>query len=142
MLHSRADRDNKEDEFHKPLSILDTWRYYYELSQRPSDGKGKWTQERIAKAVGVKQPVVSNRLKWHNKVPQKIKEFINQFIITEKHIELITRLEADLYFSPWLTTKQLWIDIANWVVEKGKVEIEISIFCYAIVACYCSLCQP
>lgn len=58
------------------------------------------------------------RLKLHDKTPNKIKEFIRQDKLSEGHLEQISTLYVDVYFSPWLTTEQLWLSLAEEAIEK------------------------
>jgi len=49
-------------------------------------------------------------------LPDEIKKFITQGHLSEFHLRQILGLSLKLYFSPWLTTEQAQIELA----EKGK----------------------
>jgi len=88
-----------------------------------------WTQERIAKAKGNTQAMVSYRLKLNDELPAEIKTFITQDKLTEKHCREILPLSPGLYFSPWLFTSDLWITLAELAIEKklsvSKLKTEV-----------------
>jgi len=52
-----ADEDNENDEYHVPVPLLDIWAEYRRLSVEEG-----WTQRQIAKAKGVQQSLVAERL--------------------------------------------------------------------------------
>lgn len=101
-------QDNENDEYHVKVSVVDVWSEYARL--RDEEG---WTQEQIARAKGITQKTVSLRLRLHDKTQDKIKGFIRQDKLTERHLEQISNLYVGVYLSPWLTTEQLWLDIAK-----------------------------
>jgi hypothetical protein len=51
-----SDYDNENDEYHKPVPIVDVWAEYARL------GELGWTQERIAKAKDIDRTMVSRRV--------------------------------------------------------------------------------
>jgi site-specific DNA-methyltransferase (adenine-specific) len=110
-------QDNKNDEYHTKISVVDVWAEYARL--RDEEG---WTQERIASAKGISQPMVTYRLKLHDKLPEEIKKFITQGKLEETHCREIINLSLELYFSPWLTTEQLWLKLAKKAID-GKLSV-------------------
>lgn len=94
-----AEQDNENDEYHTEISPVDEWAHYAWLADQ------EWTQERIAKAKGVTQAMVSYRLALNN-LPVDIKAFITQGDLEETHLREILSLSLELYFSRWLTTEQ------------------------------------
>lgn len=109
-----AYEDNENDDYHTALSVVDVWENYAKLRER------KWGQERIAGAVGVSQAMVSYRLDLHQ-MPDKIKKFISQGLLTEGHLTEVMKLSVDLYFSAWLTTPQAHLELAEKAVhDRGK----------------------
>ncbi len=115
QISQKADIDNENDEYHTPVSIIDIWAEYARLRDEE-----KWTQERIAQVKGVNQSSVSERLKWHT-VSEKIKNYIEQQLLDEGHLREITSISNVQYLSPWLTTHQVWEELADKVVsDKGK----------------------
>jgi site-specific DNA-methyltransferase (adenine-specific) len=101
-----ADEDNENDEYHESVGTVDVWANYAWLASLPG-----WTQERIAKAKGIGQSIVSKRLKL-NKLPNTIKRFIHQGFLTERHLIEISEIFTSEYFSPWLTTEQAQLELA------------------------------
>jgi hypothetical protein len=78
-----------------------------------------WIQDEIAKAYDVTQAMVSNRIKLHE-FPDRIKEFINQNLITETQLIQILPLSINLYFSPWLTTDQVRMKCAESINQHTE----------------------
>lgn len=104
----------ENDAYHEPVPIVQVWSSYAKLSEQG------WTQEKIGKAVGVKQSLVSKRLKLH-RLSGDIKNFIHQEKIDEAHLIEITQLFIDEYFSDWLTTQKAWLELAQKAVkDKSK----------------------
>jgi ParB/RepB/Spo0J family partition protein len=116
-------QDNENDEYHVKVSVVDVWAEYARLRDEES-----WTQEQIARAKGVRQGHVSDRLKYHDKLPENIKKSIRQEKLTEGHLEKITSLSVVGYFSDWLTTENLWLKVARWAttatVRETKDEVD------------------
>lgn len=110
-----AYEDNENDEYHAQVSVVDVWADYAKLKALG------WTQERIAEAVGVKQAMVSYRLKLHE-MPDKIKDFITQESLEETHLREIMQLSLELYFSDWLTISQAHEELAT-VAAKRKLSV-------------------
>lgn len=104
----------------KPNDLKKLFKEYASYFEDWEEEAQKEIKERIAKAVGENRARITERINWYINVPDKIKVMFDQSNITEKHLRRITSLEVGRTFSSWLTTEQLWIDIANWVVEKGK----------------------
>lgn len=107
-----SDQDNENDEYHTNVPIVDVWAEYARL--RDEEG---WTQEKIAGAKGVSQKTVSLRLKLHQ-LPNTIKSFIRQGILTERHFEEITKLYAGEYLHPWITPEVAWAELAEWAAKN------------------------
>lgn len=111
--------------FHKFLTPYDIWADY---ARHYNEGKGK-KQTEIARILGVKQPIVSYRLKLFNFAEQypEIREFTCQEQLTEEHLRIISTLHVDMYFSKWLIAKDLWFEIAkqarNMTTRETKEEI-------------------
>jgi ParB/RepB/Spo0J family partition protein len=108
-----ADEDNENDEYHERVSIVEVWANYAWLA----DDKG-WSQDRIAEAKGVKQAMVSYRLALHN-LPSKIKSFITQNKLSERHLREINSLSPGLYLADWLTTDQAKIEICREAAKRS-----------------------
>jgi len=60
--------------------------------------------------------MVSYRLKLHE-LPDHVKEFTNQGLLTETHLIEISKIQIDLYFIPWLITEQAWEELAEIAVS-------------------------
>lgn len=61
--------------------------------------------------------MVTKCLKYHDQLPESIRDYVRQHLLTEDHLEKITSLFVAEHFSPWLTTEQTWEELANWVVQ-------------------------
>ena len=103
--------DNVNDEYHTPVPITDLWAEYYHLNKDLG-----WTQEKIATAYDVTQAMVSNRIKLHE-LPDRIKDFITQNLVSERQLVDILPLSLELYFSPWLTTDQVRMKCAEDLIK-------------------------
>ena len=80
-------------------SCVDTWAEYDRLKQLG------WTQERIAKAKGVSQGLISERIRLAS-MPDKVKHFITGGQVTEENLREILKLSLSNNLSGWLTTSQ------------------------------------
>lgn len=116
-----SDLDNENDEYHRPVPITDVWAEYARLYEEEG-----WTQEKIAKVKGVSQKTVSLRLKLH-RLPEKIKRFIHQGLLSEAHLTRISELYLEVYFAPWLTTEQVMLELAEKAVHDKKKNGEKSV---------------
>lgn len=116
-----SDLDNENDEYHRPVPITDVWAEYARLHEKEG-----WTQEKIAEVKGVSQSLVSVRLKLHC-LPEKIKEFITQGLLSEAHLRRISDLLLESYFSPWLTSEQAMLELAEKAVHDKKKNGEKSV---------------
>lgn len=86
-------QDNKNDEYHEEVPIVDIWAEYARL--RDEEG---WTQKGIAEVKNVTQAMVSYRLRLNRKLPGTIKDFITQGELAETHCREILKLSLELYF--------------------------------------------
>jgi len=93
---------------------VDVWAEYARLS----DEEG-WTQEKIADAKGVSRPMVSFRVKLHQ-LSDEIKSYVTQGLLTETHMRRISELLLELHFSPWLTSDQAMLELAEKAVYDKK----------------------
>lgn len=116
-----SDQDNENDEYHRPVPVTDVWAEYARLYQEE-----RWTQEKIAEVKGVSQSLVSVRLKLYC-LPEKIKEFITQGLLSEAHLRRISDLLLESYFSPWLTPEQAMLELAEKAVHDKKKNGEKSV---------------
>lgn len=116
-----SDFDNECDEYHRPVPITDVWAEYARLYEEEG-----WTQEKIGQVKGVSQVMVSLRLKLH-RLPSRIKEFINQGLLSETHLIKIAGLQIDLYFAPWLTQEQAMLELTEKAVRDKKKNGEKSV---------------
>jgi len=71
-----------------------------------------WIQQRIAKAKNVSQQLVSERIRLHS-MPTNAKRFTTDRKITEENLREIARLQLSSKLSPWLTTQQVWQELAQ-----------------------------
>lgn len=90
---------------------MDVWAEYARL--RDEEG---WTQQQIADAKGLKDHTwVSRRQKFHG-LPEGIKDYVRQDLLSEGHLTEISSVCVDAHFSPWLTTQQAWEELAQWAI--------------------------
>ncbi len=101
--------DNENDEYHAPVSIVDVWANYAALA-----GQG-WTQQKIAEAVGVSRVMVSYRLSLNN-MPNEIKNYVTQDMLSETHLREIIDLSLELHLSPWLTTEAAQYELCQQAI--------------------------
>ncbi|MEW5933627.1 MAG: DNA methyltransferase [Bacillota bacterium] len=124
-----SDLDNENDEYHRPVPITDVWAEYARLSEEEG-----WTQEEIAKAKGVAKSLVSERIKWHG-LPDSIKKHVGTAeevrsstkTLTEKHLREITTIVLPVELSPWLTTEQAILELAEKAVRDKQKNGEKSV---------------
>lgn len=109
-----SDQDNENDEYHTPVSVVDLWSEYARLSQ--DEG---WTQQQIADAKGVNQAQVSRRVKWHNAMPGAIKDAICGGILSEYHLEQVSRNYAVPHnLQSWANWDQWRLEVLRSAIEK------------------------
>jgi site-specific DNA-methyltransferase (adenine-specific) len=109
-----ADEDNENDEYHESVGPVDIWANYAWLNSLPG-----WTQDRIAKAKGLKShKLVSVRIKLHN-LPDKIKAFVTQDKLNEKHLREISTLGPGSQLSDWLTAKNIQFELCQESVKRS-----------------------
>lgn len=111
-----ADEDNNNDEYHVKVGLIDIWAHYAYLYDKNGPN---WSQDRIAKAKDISQTLVSIRLKF-NELPDNIKDFISQGVITEEHLREISKILVTNNFSVWLTSEQAQIELAEKVISKHR----------------------
>lgn len=116
-----SDVDNENDEYHRPVPVTDVWAEYARLYEEEG-----WTQEKIAEVKGVTQPTVAWRLKL-NRLPENVKRFMLQGLLTEAHLRLIAGLCLEAYFTPWLTTEQAMVELAEKTVRDKQKNGEKSV---------------
>ena len=93
-----SDEDNENDEYHTPVPLQEVWASYKRLSEQPADDYGKWTEDRIAEAKGVKQPEVNVRLKYAGFPQAVLTQFIKNDFLKESHAKEISQIIEFLYF--------------------------------------------
>ena len=116
-----ADLDNENDEYHKPVPVTDVWAEYARLYEEEG-----WTQEKIAEVKSVSQKTVSLRLKLH-RLPERVKDFIPQGLLTEAHLARIAEVYLEEYFTPWLTPDEAIVELAEKAVRDRKKNGEKSV---------------
>lgn len=122
-----ADEDNENDEYHEPVPITDVWASYKALADQG------WTQERIAKAKGVSQQQVSQKINLAELPKSIIDKFTTMDFLTEAHGRELLRLLHCSNFQPWLTREiamTLIIDnvISGRVIRASDFEKEVNKF--------------
>jgi len=110
-------QDNENDEYHKEVSVIDIWAEYARLRDEE-----RWSQKEIANVKNVSRSVVGDRIRFFDRLPKEIKDFVCRSFLSEQHLRLIMQLSVDRHFSSWLTTEQLWIKLAKWSKTKTTRE--------------------
>ena len=77
-----------------------------------------------AQAVGVNRTFVSQRLKY-NTLPQQLKNYVGQEILSETHLMEIVGLFIDEYFSPWLAPQLSSFSDAAHTARQRRVIAEL-----------------
>lgn len=110
-----ADVDNENDEYHRPVPIVDVWAEYARLSE------AGWTQQRIADAKGCGVPMVSRRVGWHESLPPEARKATCDGTLDEGHLEAVSSLTCDVAsFHNWLTTTQAQTELVAEVLGKHR----------------------
>ncbi len=95
--------------------IVDVWAEYYRLSKEEG-----WTQKKIAEVKQVGKNIVSSRVKFYQ-LPDKIKEYSRQGLLTEAHLDEITSIPVNGNFEIWLTPEQITSELAEKIKhDTGK----------------------
>jgi site-specific DNA-methyltransferase (adenine-specific) len=107
-----AIEDNNSDGLYTAPPLTDIWAYYHRLNKE----KG-WTQQEIADTLGVVRATVSRRVKWHDTMPDDIKEAVWGGCLTEHHLQQISGdCGAPHKFPNW----QAWrLGVLRRAIEKG-----------------------
>lgn len=109
------DVDNENDEYHRPVPVVDVWAEYARLYEKEG-----WAQEKIAQVKGLKSHVmVSYRLKLY-RLPGQVKDFVTQGLLSETHLRKIVDLLLELHFAPWFTSEQAMLELAEKTVKDIK----------------------
>lgn len=104
--------DNVNDEYHVPVPITDIWAEYYHLNKDLG-----WTQEEIAYAYDITRQMVGFRINLHE-LPNEVKKYANQNLITETQLIQILPLQIDLHFQEWLTTDQIRMKCSKELIKN------------------------
>ncbi len=107
-----ADEDNENDEYHTKVPIVDVWLSYLALAEQG------WTQERIANAKGVKQPVVAAYLQYAAQGEAVLQEFIKNDFLKDSHAAEICKLSNFYKFDAWLTREAAMLEVIESVLKK------------------------
>jgi len=75
-----------------------------------------WTQEKIATAYDITRQMVGFRINLHE-LPEGVKNFVTQNLITERQLVDILPLSLELHFSEWLTTDQVRMKCAEDLIR-------------------------
>ncbi len=109
-----ADEDNENDEYHAPVSLVDTWLSYKALAD------AGWTQERIARAKGFSRPKVTERLKYADMSTSVLECFVRSDFLKEGHAAEIVQLSDSDNLAPWLTLETAMLYVIETVTKKDK----------------------
>lgn len=107
-----ADEDNENDEYHAPVSIVDTWLHYKYLTDQG------WTQRQIADAKGVDQSMVARRLKYAEWSTAVHVLFMENDSLNEGQAREIDALWNFHKLHPWLSRDALMVEIIEARLAK------------------------
>lgn len=111
-----ADEDNENDEYHASVPFVDVWAEFHRLKHEEL-----WTQDRIASAKGCGQPLVAERIQWHERIGEAARFALSAGLFTEGHIQAISSvyLPAE-HFVRWLTPEQVQEELVEEVLGKHR----------------------
>lgn len=110
-----ADQDNENDEYHRPVPLVDVWMDYKRLADMG------WTQQRIADAKGVSQSIVKFRLAFAEFSPNVLTAFSTNDFLREGHAREIRELVHCTNLTPWLDRETAMLEVVNGVLkDKGQ----------------------
>lgn len=114
-----ADEDNENDEYHDSVGPVDVWANYAWLISLPG-----WSQERIAKAKGLKSHTwVSRRLKM-NDLSDRVKNFVRQGSLSEGHLVELLPLCVAAHLSIWLTVQIIRLEVCKEAAKRSMTNRE------------------
>lgn len=114
-----AEQDNENDEYHRPVPIVDTWLHYKALAD------AGWTQQRIAQAKGVARSFVAMRLQLAE-LPQAVLEaFVTNEALNEGHAREIVKLSQCDTLSPWYSREQAMLDVLQRCLNKTNITAKV-----------------
>jgi site-specific DNA-methyltransferase (adenine-specific) len=108
-----ADQDNENDEYHRPVPLVDVWMDYKRLADMG------WTQQRIADAKGVSQFNVSIRLAFAYFPSSVQAAFIANDFLRESHAREIRELLHCNNLAPWLDREIAMLEVIQAGIKKG-----------------------
>lgn len=115
-------QDNENDEYHQPLNCVEVWASYKKLAEMG------WTQERIAKAKGVSQKMVSFRLNCAN-LPDSITQYFStKDFLNEGQAREFLKLEHCTNLSSWLDRETAMQEIMARVLKLKISHITAKVF--------------
>lgn len=108
-----ADQDNENDEYHRPVPLVDAWMDYKRLADMG------WTQQRIADAKGVSQSIVKFRLAFAEFSPNVLTAFSTNDFLREGHAREIRELVHCTNLTPWLDRETAMLEVIQAGIKKG-----------------------
>lgn len=114
-----AEQDNENDEYHRPVPLVDTWLHYKALAD------AGWTQQRIAQAKGVSQTLVAFRLQLADMPRRVLDAFITNEALTESHAREVARLLQCNNLSLWYSREQAMLDVLQRCLNKTNLTAKI-----------------
>jgi ParB-like chromosome segregation protein Spo0J len=113
-----ADEDNENDEYHRPVGVLDVWAEYHRLWKEEG-----WTQQRIADAKGVQRDLVTRRCGWHEDLCEAARAAVCNGTFDEGHAKAVSEVCVTLHtdaLSPWLTTTAAQTEFVAALLKSAK----------------------
>lgn len=117
-----SDEDNENDEYHRPVPVIDVWAEYARLHEEEG-----WSLEQIAKVKGVDKSLVSRRIKLHS-LPERLKKYVDSGVLSETHLRaIVDGIDLSQHFASWLTSEQAMLELAEKAVRDKKKNGEKSV---------------
>jgi len=114
-----AEQDNADDEYHKPVPIVDTWLSYKALAD------AGWTQQRIADAKGVSRSFVAMRLQLAELPHAVLDAFVTNEDLNERVAREIVEMSPGDNLASWYSREEAMLDVLQRCLNKPKITAKI-----------------
>lgn len=119
QISGLADEDNENDEYHASVPIADVWMDYKWLAD---EGGAGWTQQAVADAKGVKQQVVSSRIKYAEFPQLVLARFTKNDSLRESHAAEISKIQNFCNLDQWRTFESVALSVIDAVLDRVRVK--------------------
>lgn len=111
-----SDLDNENDEYHRPVPLVDVWAEYHRLATEE-----EWEQKRIAAAKGTDETTARLRIHLHELLCDQAKQATVDGLFEEGHCVAIIGVTVDVHgLHAWLTTDQSQTELVEEVLGKHR----------------------